>query len=44
MVLTKEQKIKEKLKRVMKEALHWKERIQNIIKGYRDYELEDLLI
>ena len=44
MVLTKEQKIKEKLKRVMKEALHWKERIQNIIKGYRDYELEDQLI
>jgi hypothetical protein len=41
MVLTKEQKIKEKLKRVKKEALHWNERIQNIIKGYRDYELED---
>jgi hypothetical protein len=33
--------IKEKLKRVIKEALHWKERIQNIIKGYRDYDLED---
>jgi len=27
MVLTKEQKIKEKLKRVKKEALHWNERI-----------------
>jgi hypothetical protein len=41
MVLTKEQRIKEKLKRVMKEARHWNERIQNIIKGYRDFELED---
>lgn len=43
-ILTKEQKIQEKLKRVMKEARHWNERIQNIIKGYRDDELEAQLV
>ncbi len=44
LILTKEQKIQEKLKRVMKEARHWNERIQNIIKGYRDDELEAQLV